>query len=237
MTAMAVRPFGRFIKSRSALAGYAKLDELAAAMARSPATLYRIMEGDEPPPTENGPHETTKQSLARALRFKDWDSLVSAWASDDVHAGLEEDARPAPPPNLSRRVPLRHVPLLRGLFASRFRQDPQPDAEPETFPVPATREPDFAAVVAGACMEPDYPEGCTVAFSYKIVERDGPEPGRDYYIELTDSEVAFKRLAEVDGRSLMFVCINDHPDYARPLVVPRNRIRRMARAIWISHEV
>jgi hypothetical protein len=86
-------------------------------------------------------------------------------------------------------------------------------------------------------MSPDYRPGELVIFSPLEVQRYGVVAGKDYAIQLDGGgkgENSFKRvlLDPKDETVFVFKCIN--PKYKAPERVKRERVIRLARAIWVS---
>jgi hypothetical protein len=139
------------------------------------------------------------------------------------------------------RLIMRPVPIYNGVSASRFIEKTNLDYTPgfadRYVPAP-TDDPDaFALIVDGDCMEPDYRKGEIVVFSPLEVTRYGAVEGRDYAIQLdgqANSENSFKRLFFDAGDQSVFhfKCIN--PKYKSPEKVKRERVIRLARAIWVA---
>jgi phage repressor protein C with HTH and peptisase S24 domain len=139
------------------------------------------------------------------------------------------------------RLVMRPVPILNGISASRFVEKTNLDYPPgfadRYVPAP-TDDPDaFAMIVDGDCMEPDYRRGELVIFSPLEVQRYGPQAGKDYAVQLDSTganENSFKRLflEKDDPTVFLFRCIN--PKYKSPEKVKRDKIVRLARAIWVS---
>lgn len=139
------------------------------------------------------------------------------------------------------RLTIRPVPILNKISASRFIEKSNLDFPPgfadRLVPAP-TDDPDaFAMIVEGDCMAPDYLAGEIVTFSPLEVQRYGVIPGKDYAIQLdnqSDHESTFKRVAVDPKDSSIFIlkCVN--PKSKSPGPVKRERIVRMARAIWVS---
>ena len=139
------------------------------------------------------------------------------------------------------RLVMRPVPILNGISASRFVEKTNLDYPPgfadRYVPAP-TDDPDaFAMVVDGDCMEPDYRRGELVIFSPLEVQRYGPQNGKDYAIQMdaqAANESSFKRLFTDKENPAIFYfrCIN--PKYKTNEKVQRDRVIRLARAIWVS---
>jgi phage repressor protein C with HTH and peptisase S24 domain len=139
------------------------------------------------------------------------------------------------------RLMMRPVPIINGISASRFVEKTNLDYPPgfadRYVPAP-TDDPDaFAMVVDGDCMEPDYRRGELVIFSPLEVQRYGPQNGKDYAIQMdaqAANESSFKRLFTDKENPAIFYfrCIN--PKYKTNEKVQRERVIRLARAIWVS---
>ena len=139
------------------------------------------------------------------------------------------------------RLMMRPVPIINKVSASRFIEKTNLDFPPgfadRDVPAP-TDDPDaFALIVEGDCMVPDYHPGEIVVFSPLEVERHGPVAGKDYYIQLDSSgndENSFKRLLfdPDDTTVFLFKCLN--PRYKGPAKVKKERVVRLARAIWVA---
>jgi hypothetical protein len=139
------------------------------------------------------------------------------------------------------RLTMRPVPIINGVSASRFIEKTNLDYPPgfaDRFVPAPTDDPDaFALIVDGDCMEPDYRRGELVVFSPLEVQRYGPTEGKDYAIQLDgqgNSENSFKRLYfdPADTTVFQFRCVN--PKYKSPEKIKRERVIRLARAIWVS---
>jgi phage repressor protein C with HTH and peptisase S24 domain len=139
------------------------------------------------------------------------------------------------------RLVMRPVPILNGISASRFVEKTNFDYPPgfadRYVPAPTDDPEAFAMIVDGDCMEPDYHRGELVIFSPLEVQRYGPQPGKDYAIQLDSTaanENSFKRLylEKDDPTVFLFRCIN--PKYKTAEKVKRDKIVRLARAIWVS---
>jgi len=110
-------------------------------------------------------------------------------------------------------------------FADRYVPAPTDDADA------------FAMVVDGDCMEPDYLPGEIVVFSPLDVQRFGPQAGKDYAVQLQGqglNESSFKRLFLDDNDPKVFVFRCANPKYPTAERVARDRVERLARAIWVS---
>jgi uncharacterized protein (DUF433 family) len=110
-------------------------------------------------------------------------------------------------------------------FADRYV--PAPTDDPEAF----------AMIVDGDCMEPDYRRGELVIFSPLEVQRYGAQNGKDYAIQLDGqaaNESSFKRLFmdSADPSVFLLRCIN--PMYQGTERVARERVTRLARAVWVN---
>jgi transcriptional regulator with XRE-family HTH domain len=139
------------------------------------------------------------------------------------------------------RLTIRPVPILNRISANRLIEKTDLDYPPgfadRLVPAP-TDDPDaFALVVDGDCMAPDYHHGEIVTFSPLEVQRYGVIPGKDYAIQLDgegNSENTFKRVLFDPTDESVFVlrCVN--PRSKSPGKIKRERVVRMARAIWVS---
>ena len=139
------------------------------------------------------------------------------------------------------RLTIRPVPILNKVSATRLTERTDLDYPPgfadRMVPAP-TDDPDaFALVVDGDCMAPDYQSGEIVTFSPLEVQRYGVVPGKDYAIQLDaegSAENTFKRVMFDASDDSVFVlkCIN--PRTKSPGKIKRERVVRMARAIWVS---
>jgi phage repressor protein C with HTH and peptisase S24 domain len=139
------------------------------------------------------------------------------------------------------RLVMRPVPILNGISASRFVEKTNFDYPPgfadRYVPAPTDDPEAFAMIVDGDCMEPDYRRGELVIFSPLEVQRYGPQQGKDYAVQLDSTaanENSFKRLylEKEDPTVFLFRCIN--PKYKTAEKVKRDKIVRLARAIWVS---
>jgi hypothetical protein len=139
------------------------------------------------------------------------------------------------------RLVMRPVPIVNGISASRFVEKTNLDYPPgfadRYVPAPTDDPEAFALIVDGDCMEPDYRRGELVIFSPLEVQRYGPQQGKDYAVQLDstgNSENSFKRLylEKEDPTVFLFRCIN--PKYKSTEKVKREKIVRLARAIWVS---
>lgn len=92
----------------------------------------------------------------------------------------------------------------------------------------------FAAVLRGDCMEPHYPDRCTVLFA-PVSPFDGLELRACYYVATEGGGITFKQLVKVDDDSLTFRCSNPSPAAGRPerMTVPRAKVLRMAKAVRV----
>ena len=89
----------------------------------------------------------------------------------------------------------------------------------------------------GTAWRPDYLSGEIVTFSPLEVQRYGVIAGKDYAIQLDgarDGENTFKRVLFDPADASVFVlkCVN--PRSKSPGKIKRERVIRMARAIWVS---
>ena len=139
------------------------------------------------------------------------------------------------------RLVMRPVPILNGISASRFVEKTNLDYPPgfadRYVPAPTDDPEAFAMIVDGDCMEPDYRRGELVIFSPLEVQRYGPQQGKDYAVQLDSTaanENSFKRLflEKEDPTIFLFRCIN--PKYKSAEKVKREKVVRLARAIWVS---
>ena len=127
---------------------------------------------------------------------------------------------------------MRTVPLFYGLPASRFEPAEAVELPHLTLPV---RSPDaFAAVIVGDCMEPHYPDRCTVLFE-PVGKAQELEVGAAYYVGQNgegDGGVTFKLLVAVSDKTITLRCTN--PKRRREkIVVERRAIARMAKATQV----
>ena len=139
------------------------------------------------------------------------------------------------------RLTIRPVPILNKISATRLIERTDLDYPPgftdRMVPAP-TDDPDaFALVVDGDCMAPDYMSGEIVTFSPLEVQRYGVIAGKDYAIQLDgegNGENTFKRVLFDPADESVFVlrCVN--PRSKSPGKIKRERVVRMARAIWVS---
>lgn len=139
------------------------------------------------------------------------------------------------------RLTIRPVPILNRISAAKLMEKTNLDYPPgfadRLVPAP-TDDPDaFALVVDGDCMTPDYQSGEIVTFSPLEVQRYGVIPGKDYAIQLdgeADNESTFKRVLFDPQDQTVFVlkCVN--PKSRSPGKIKRERVIRLARAIWVS---
>lgn len=139
------------------------------------------------------------------------------------------------------RLTIRPVPILNRISAAKLMEKTNLDYPPgfadRLVPAP-TDDPDaFALVVDGDCMAPDYQSGEIVTFSPLEVQRYGVIPGKDYAIQLdgeADNESTFKRVLFDPQDQTVFVlkCVN--PKSRSPGKIKRERVIRLARAIWVS---
>ena len=139
------------------------------------------------------------------------------------------------------RMVMRPVAIVNSVSASRFVEKTNLDYPPgfadRYVPAPTDDPEAFALVVDGDCMSPDYRPGELVIFSPLEVQRYGVVAGKDYAIQLDGGgkgENTFKRvlLDPKDQSVFVFKCIN--PKYKAPERVKRERVIRLARAIWVS---
>lgn len=139
------------------------------------------------------------------------------------------------------RLTIRPVPILNRVSAARLTEktglDYPPGFADRLVPAP-TDDPDaFALIVDGDCMAPDYQSGEIVTFSPLEVQRYGVIAGKDYAIQLDsqgNEENTFKRVLFDASDESVFVlkCVN--PRSKSPGKIKRERVVRMARAIWVS---
>ena len=139
------------------------------------------------------------------------------------------------------RLTIRPVPILNRISAAKLVEKSNLDYPPgftdRLVPAP-TDDPDaFAMIVDGDCMAPDYLHGEIVTFSPLEVQRDGVVPGKDYAIQLDsegDNENTFKRVLFDPNDETVFIlkCVN--PKSRSPGKIKRERVLRLARAIWVS---
>ena len=139
------------------------------------------------------------------------------------------------------RLTIRPVPIVNKISATRFIERSNLDYPPgfadRLVPAP-TDDPDaFAMIVEGDCMAPDYLPGEIVTFSPLEVQRYGVVAGKDYAIQLdgeSDNENTFKRVLFDPHDETVFVlnCVN--PKSRSPGKIKRERVMRLARAIWVS---
>jgi hypothetical protein len=139
------------------------------------------------------------------------------------------------------RLTIRPVPILNRISAAKWVEKTNLDFPPgfadRLVPAP-TDDPDaFAMIVEGDCMSPDYLPGEIVTFSPLEVQRYGVIPGKDYAIQLdgeSNHENTFKRvlLDPHDESIFILKCVN--PKTKSPGKIKRERVLRLARAIWVS---
>src|SRR3954466_9642579 len=139
------------------------------------------------------------------------------------------------------RLVMRPVPILNTISATKFIErsgwDYAPGFTDREVPAPTDDPGAFAMVVEGDCMAPDYQPGEIVTFSPLEVQRYGVIPGKDYAIQLdgvADHENTFKRVLLDPNDESVFVlkCVN--PKSKSPGKIKRERVLRIARAIWVS---
>ena len=139
------------------------------------------------------------------------------------------------------RLVMRPVPILNTISATKFIErsgwDYAPGFTDREVPAPTDDPGAFAMVVEGECMAPDYQPGEVVTFSPLEVQRYGVASGKDYAIQLDgqgNNENTFKRvfLDPKDDTVFLLRCIN--PKFKGPQSIKRERVLRLARAIWVS---
>jgi hypothetical protein len=139
------------------------------------------------------------------------------------------------------RLTIRPVPILNRISAARLIEKTAMDYPPgfadRLVPAPTDDPEAFALIVDGDCMAPDYQSGEIVTFSPLEVQRYGVIPGKDYAIQLDsegDEANTFKRVLFDPSDESVFVlkCVN--PRSKSPGKIKRERVVRMARAIWVS---
>lgn len=155
-------------------------------------------------------------------------------ASDD---SIEVPIRNRP----GERLVMRPVPIYNKISATKFIErsglDYPPGFTDREVPAPTDDPEAFGMIVDGECMTPDYFPGEVVIFSPLEVHRYGVVPGKDYAIQLDgmgNSENTFKRVLfdPKDESIFLLRCVN--PKFKGPEKVKRERVIRMARAIWVS---
>src|SRR3954469_17557741 len=142
---------------------------------------------------------------------------------------------------LSERLTIRPVPILNRISAAKLVEKTNLESPPgfadRLVPAP-TDDPDaFAMIVDGDCMSPDYQPGEIVTFSPLEVQRYGVIAGKDYAIQMdgeANHEKTFKRvlLDPNDDTVYILKCVN--PKTKSPGKIKRERVLRIARAIWVS---
>jgi hypothetical protein len=139
------------------------------------------------------------------------------------------------------RLTIRPVPILNKISAAKLVEKSSLDYPPgyadRLVPAPTDDPEAFAMIVEGDCMSPDYLPGEIVTFSPLEVQRYGVIPGKDYAIQLDgdgDNESTFKRVMFDARDESVFVlkCVN--PRAKSPGKIKRERVVRLARAIWVS---
>jgi hypothetical protein len=139
------------------------------------------------------------------------------------------------------RLTIRPVPILNKISATKLVEKSNLDYPPgfadRLVPAPTDDPEAFAMIVEGDCMAPDYLPGEIVTFSPLEVQRYGVIQGKDYAIQLdgeSDNENTFKRVMFDPNDESVFVlkCVN--PKTRSPGKIKRERIVRIARAIWVS---
>src|SRR5688572_10345308 len=139
------------------------------------------------------------------------------------------------------RLTIRPVPIVNKISASRFIERSNLDFPPgfadRLVPAPTDDPEAFAMIVEGDCMSPDYLPGEIVTFSPLEVQRYGVIAGKDYAIQLdgeSDNENTFTRVLFDPNDETVFVlkCVN--PKSRSPGKIKRERVMRLARAIWVS---
>lgn len=86
-------------------------------------------------------------------------------------------------------------------------------------------------------MEPDYRAGELVVFSPRDVQQHGPQHGKDYAVQLqgqTANESAFKRLSLDPADASVFMLGSVNPACSEVIRLPRERVARLSRAVWVS---
>jgi hypothetical protein len=139
------------------------------------------------------------------------------------------------------RLTIRPVPILNKISANKLIEKTNLDYPPgftdRLVPAPTDDPEAFAMIVDGDCMAPDYLSGEIVTFSPLEVQRYGVISGKDYAIQLdgeANHENTFKRVLFDPHDETVFVlkCVN--PKSKSPGKIKRERIVRLARAIWVS---
>ena len=139
------------------------------------------------------------------------------------------------------RLTIRPVPILNKISAAKLMERTNLDFPPgfadRLVPAPTDDPEAFAMIVDGDCMSPDYHPGEIVTFSPLEVQRYGVIAGKDYAIQFdgeANNENTFKRVFfdATDDSVLVLKCVN--PKSKSPGKVKRERIIRIARAIWVS---
>ena len=139
------------------------------------------------------------------------------------------------------RLTIRPVPILNRISAAKLMEKSDLDYPPgfadRLVPAPTDDPEAFAMIVEGDCMSPDYQPGEIVTFSPLEVQRYGVVSGKDYAIQLdseANNENTFKRVLFDPRDETVFVlkCVN--PRAKSPGKIKRERVVRLARAIWVS---
>jgi transcriptional regulator with XRE-family HTH domain len=88
----------------------------------------------------------------------------------------------------------------------------------------------FRVRLRGESMKPTYPDGTIVEFRCLRADHEGPQVGKDYYVQRSDGYATFKRVAKIEEDSMTLEALNKKQK-PRYLVVPRQEVSRMAIAM------
>jgi transcriptional regulator with XRE-family HTH domain len=216
--------------------------KLAELVGCSPKTITNI----ERKPTPDGINPTVLAGLARVFKM-DESRLLEEWKTEPV-------PRIKLPPKTNghslnaaglRRIgelPVKRVALTTvkasGLADSLPPGAGDADDDGNRFVYAHTHSTRvFAAVVDGNCMEPVYPDGSIVIFSYDAVEVEGGLiPGSNYYVQCNGGREelsTFKQCVREEREDVIFRCINatEHPQEIR---IKWDHIARVAKAVYVT---
>ncbi len=91
----------------------------------------------------------------------------------------------------------------------------------------------FWVTVDGDCMEPNFPHGSIIQFSYAKADSEGTVSGKPYFIRLVDDEITFKTIVIPDENFRDEVILRPLNRKYPDRVIERSQIAMVARAITV----
>jgi hypothetical protein len=185
---------------------------------------------------------STREMVARALKFIEWADLMKAYAADDVTWGLLSVAgmplrMPPVPDTMPDGIDPRPITLNPiweiNVAAANWSVVPIAELNPDDPRHRAILEDGrFELNIVGDCMEPAYPSGSVVRFRLMRSHLEAMPVSEAYVLCRDDGTATFKVLVETVGDEYVLAALNQKK-YPKMLRVRCDEIVRIAKAVGV----